>query len=398
MSLNTPFRPDHLDKANALVEETQANNGLAPIDLELFWSDQVAAQEDPFADNIPQVPFGATLTGECVYDELGIPVDFWRYQHDEAWRIAINKQYNDKAQKIVGRRILSEQPQDPSLQYPPVKGLNDVFEAENVWSDQSWWLLQSAHDETELEALLDRVEACDVRACILPDNWQHEKKRLMKLGVKPPLYRGQRGPVTFAASIYGPEPLILLILDNPDLADRFRDAILDTMLEIARILDEEAGYTPENAPRGFGFADDNCCLLTPAMYERFGYPILKGMFDRYAPDPQNRRGQHSDSPMAHLLPILGRLDMTRLNLGPTVRADDIRTHNPNAVIDGQLAPFTYSRNEGLDVVLEFLRDFEMTRDKRGLNFTTAGSVNNGTRLTTMRLAMAAIQKFGRYNS
>jgi len=42
------------------------------------------------------------------------------------------------------------------------------------------------------------------------------------------------------------------------------------------------------------------------------------------------------------------------------------------------------------------RDFGQAREKRGLNFTTAGSINNGSRLSGMRLLMAAIQRYGRY--
>lgn len=100
--------------------------------------------------------------------------------------------------------------------------------------------------------------------------------------------------------------------------------------------------------------------------------------------------------MGHLLPLLGELDMTGTNFGPTVSVSDIRRNCPNAVIDGQLAPFTYSRNDTVNIVSEFLRDFDLTRETRGLNFATAGSINNGTRLTSMRLAMAAIQRYGRF--
>jgi uroporphyrinogen decarboxylase len=282
-----------------------------------------------------------------------------------------------------------------------VKTLADIFEAENVWvpGTWSWWLKESAHNEAELLALLDRVDArlCDLRAFLLPENWDEEKSRLQALGIPAPLYRGQRGPVTFATSIYGVENLIYLIMDHPDLAARFRDTILRAMLEIARTLDAEAGYTPDTAPHGFGFADDNCYLLTPEMYEFFGYPILKGIFDRYSPHPEERRFQHSDSAMGHLLPILGRLHMTEVNFGPTVMAKDIRAYLPHAVIYGQLAPFTFSRNEEEKMVAEFLRDFEMTREHRGLVFATAGSINNGSRLTGMRLIMSAIQHFGRYD-
>jgi uroporphyrinogen decarboxylase len=231
---------------------------------------------------------------------------------------------------------------------------------------------------------------------MLPAHWAEEKARLNKLGVKPPLYRGQRGPVTFATSIFGAEEFIFLVLDNPDLAGRLRDLVLRSMLGIAQVLDEEAGYTPETAPRGFGFCDDNCCLMTPDMYEFYGYPILKGIFERYAPAPGDWRYQHSDSAMGHLLPIFNRLDMQGVNFGPTLTVGEIRQHCPNAVIQGQLAPFTFSRNEEEKIVAEFLRDLEQAREKRGLLFATAGSINNGSRLTGMRLIMAAIQRYGRY--
>lgn len=396
MSLNVPYRPEHAAMADKLVQEMHSNNGLAPLDLDQFWRDQDIAEQQPFGDNIPQVAFGGTLNHECVFDELGIDIDVWRYDHDPDWRLEINKRYNDLAEQIVGRRILSEERQDPTLKYPQIKGLHDVFESERVWREDSWWLMPSAETPRELEALLDRVEACDIRSFILPDNWEEEKARLTALGVKPGLYRGQRGPVTFATSVYGTENLIFLIIENPELAARFSHVILNTMLEIGRVLDEEAGYTPETAPHGFAFFDDNCTLMTPDTYQLFGYPVLKGIFERYCPDPHDRRYQHSDSAMGHLLPQLGELGVNVTNFGPTVMVDEIRQHLPNAVIHGELAPFTYSRNEHENIVLEFLRDFEMAREKRGLQFGTAGSINNGTRLTSMRLAMAAIQRYGRY--
>ena len=86
-----------------------------------------------------------------------------------------------------------------------------------------------------------------------------------------------------------------------------------------------------------------------------------------------------------------------VNFGPNVMVDEIRAYMPNAVIYGALAPFTYSRNEEVNIVAEFLRDHEMAFEKRGLVFSTAGSINNGSRLTGMRLIMAAIQEYGRFD-
>ncbi len=391
------FPKDHVAKAEWLVGEAHKNGGLAPVDVERFWKDQDEAAKDPFSKSIKQVPLGIFHSNETVFDELGIPEDMWKLNNDEAWRLSIHKQYNDKAEKIIGRRTLSEKPSaPPEDRYPGVKGLHDVFEAKNIWHEGSWWLQQSANTEDELKALLDRVESRDIRKFILPEGWDESKARLMPRGIKPGLYRWQRGPCTFATSVYGSENMIFLTLDNPDLAVRFRNAILRTMLEIAKVMDEEAGYTVETAPHGFGFADDNCCLFNPEMYELFGYPILKGVFDRYSPNPGDSRYQHSDSSMAHLLPFFSKLEMTGVNFGPTLTVGEIREHCPKAVIHGQLAPFTFSRNEEVRMVCELLRDFEQAKEKRGLLFATAGSINNGSRLTGMRLLMAAAQLWARY--
>ncbi|MHB0938222.1 MAG: uroporphyrinogen decarboxylase family protein [Armatimonadota bacterium] len=391
---------EHERMIEELLAETRAHGGLAPLDLERFWADQEIARTEPFGE-IPQLPLGIMMSGECVYDELGIPEDYWRYGHDEAWALELNRAYNDKAEQIVGRRLLNETPSDPAMKWPAVKTLADLFEGEQVWfpGTWGWWLQESAHNEEELAALLDRVDARleHLRAFLLPEGWEEEKARLTALGVKPPRYRGQRGPVTFAASIYGVENLLYLIMDNEALAGRFRDTILRAMLGIARVLDEEAGDTPETAPHGFSFADDNCYLLSPEMYEFFGYPILKAIFDVYSPNPGDSRYQHSDSAMGHLLPLLGRLNMTGVNFGPTVMPDEIRTYLPNAVIHGQLAPFTFSRNDEAGIVAELLRDFTLTRETKGLVFCTAGSINNGSRLTGMRLIMAGIQRYCRYD-
>jgi uroporphyrinogen decarboxylase len=379
----------------SLLRETRSNDGLAPIDLEKFWNDQELSIRDPFNPMIPQLPLGIRMNPECIFDELGIEEDFWRLENDLTWAAEVKKAYNDKAERIVGKRLLDECIVEPSMRFPKTKGLHDVFEARNTWHSGSWWLEQSAHDEDELKALLDRVEQRNIRAFILPDNWNQEKTRLMALGCKLKPYRWQRGPVTFATSIYGIENLIFLLLDNPDLGIRFRDLICRTMLEIARVIDAECGYTPETAPRGFGFADDNCCMLNPEMYELFGFPVLKAVFDRYSPNPADMRFQHSDSAMAQHLPALSDLNMTGVNFGPKLTVREIREFCPRAIIYGQLAPFTFSRNEEEKMLLELVRDFEQSRPMRGVVFDTAGSINNGSRLTGMRLIMAGIQRICR---
>jgi uroporphyrinogen decarboxylase len=133
---------------DALLAETAANQGLAPVDLERFWADQDVANRNPFGSDIPQVPLGAICTWECVFEELGEPVDWWRFLYeDEAGALVLKRRYNDLAEKIVGRRLLDETPADPQRKWPGVKELHDIFEARNVWEGGaagSWWLHQSA--------------------------------------------------------------------------------------------------------------------------------------------------------------------------------------------------------------------------------------------------------------
>jgi len=395
---------DNRRKVDQLLTDIQRNNGLAPLDIERFWADQQLARKNPFGLDIPQICFGAICGWECIFDELGVDHDCDRFLNkDPAWAYEVSRLYNDKAEQIVGRRLVAETKPDPDApRWPSVKTLHDVFEAKYVWEggmSGSWWLMQAANDPKELAALLDRVEKRleNLRQFMLPDNWDTEKARLTALGVKPPTYRGQRGPCTFATSVYGAENMLLLSYDDPGLFARFSDLVGRSILGIARVLDEEAGYTPQTAPRGWGWADDNSCLFNPDSFERYAMPIHRAVFATYAPKPEDARYQHSDSNMAHLLPQLGSLNLTGTNFGPTLTVKQIREHLPGAVIDGQLAPYTFCRNEEANMVAEFLRDFDQAQEKRGLNFTCAGGINNGSLLSGMRLLMTAVQRYGRYD-
>jgi len=380
----------HLKEAEKIVARINTADGLAPVDIKKFWEDNRIAKEKIWDADCPQMPLGIGYGGEVFFDELGIEPDWFKYYNDPEWCQPHKVAYNNKAEKIIGQRPQNEDLPDYERHWPEVKYLYDIFEGKNIWHNESYWLQQSADNPDELAALLDRVEERleDLRSFMLPENWEEKKEFLLGLGRKVPGYRGQRGPVTFAMSIYGVENLIFLCYDNPDLAARFSDVICRAILERARILDVEGGFTPETAPHGWGWCDDNCCMLNAEMYELFGYPILKKVFERYSPNPEDSRYQHSDSDMAHLLPLLGTLNMKGVNLGPTLSYTEIREHLPNARIDGQLAPYTE-----VNIVAETLRDMELARDKKGINFTTAGSINNGSTLSGLRLIMHTIQEY-----
>ena len=376
---------------------TATSPTMTELDVERFWRDDELAHRDPSGADSPQVPLGIRMSYECVFSELGLPFQIGRLERDDAFAADLARRYNDKAQRIVGRRLLNERQYDTRKRFPHVRSVGELFGCRRVWQSESWWLLEAAETPRELEALLDRVDRLDLRAEMFPDNWDAECRRLYEqFGVRPVIGRHLRGPVTLATSIYGCENLIFLILDAPDLAARFRDTILRVLLEYHRIGDEVSD--PQRVRPGFSFADDNCALLTPEMYAFFAQPILMKVFPTAAPAPADRRHQHSDSAMGHLLPLLAETGLNGVNFGPTLTVRQIRQAMPRAIIEGQLAPFTFMRNDEQAIVEEVMRDCAQARPQRGLVLATAASINDGSSLKSMRLIMQTIQNFGRYDT
>ncbi|HBQ64204.1 MAG TPA: hypothetical protein DD727_04630 [Clostridiales bacterium] len=371
------------------------------LDLKDFWrKDARAHQENCFDPQAEQVAFGISMGRDCIFAELGEEGDPWGYTPSERMMELI-KRYNEKAEIVIGKRALSEKPPLPEdARFPGIRQAGEIFKGKYTQYNGTLWLSSEMQTPRDLERTLDEADRINTREFILPRNWESEKKRIFeKYGIRPGGFFGFRGPVTFAMSLYGVENLIYLILDEPDLAIRFRDAILRVILEIWRIMAEESGYDPDTMQKGFRFNDDNCAMLTAPMYELFGYPVLKKVFEVCAPIPFRNRYQHSDSDMGHLLPILGTLDFTGVNFGPSVMVREIRKSMPRTRIDGQLAPFTLMRNDEDRIIAEVRRDCEAAKAcGRGLNLTTAGSLNPGTLLSSVRAAMYAVQEYGQYDS
>ena len=364
------------------------------LNVDQFWADDLLAHQNNCFNQSPQIPLGIRMSDECVFDELGEEGTPWM-PIPRQQRIDLNKRYNDKAERLVGKRLLQENfpPQDANL--PAVKRIGEVFGGQYIYHNETEWLTRSVHSYNELETLLDQVERMDLRAFMLPENWEKEKRRVHECyGIRPALMRHIRGPVTLACSIMGTEQFLFFIIDEPDLARRFSHVITKVTLEMAAIMDEEAGTDAVQQP-GFSFADDNCCLLSPPMYELFGYPVLKEVFARYSPGPEDKRYQHSDSAMGHLLPLLGSLQLNGVNFGPTVLIPEIRKHLPRARIDGCLSPMTFMRNDREGILREVQRDLKDALVHNGVNISTAGSINNGSSLESMRLVMQIIQNYGR---
>jgi uroporphyrinogen decarboxylase len=383
--ISTPHRISTIDR-------------MSSINFERFWSDNAIGLADPFGKDIPQVPMGVVIGQHCMFAEIGLKEDMRRLEEDYEWSVACSKAFNDRAEQIVGKRFLDETLYDPSKRFPHVKELGELFGCERIWESESWWLLEAAHDRDELKRLLDRVEKLDFEAEMFPDNWHEECRCIFEQhGIKPVIGHGLRGPVTLATSIFGAENLIYLIHDDPPLAERFRDVLCDAIIRYHTIADRYSD--PKLVKGGFSFRDDNCALLTPDMYALFGQPILQRVFDTFAPGPapDDQRYQHSDSDMGHLMPLLNETGMWRVNFGPTVRFADIHAAMPRAIVHGTFSPMTMMRNETEQLAFEVKRDLDEARETRGLIVDSAGSVNDGSLLTSLRVIMETIVEHGRYN-
>ncbi|MGN1409845.1 MAG: uroporphyrinogen decarboxylase family protein [Eubacteriales bacterium] len=379
------------------------------LDIEQFWKDEAAAHEENcFSKAAPQVALGIRMSDECVFAELGEEGQPWGYTPPER-RYELNCRYNEKARKIVGRALLAENKpvppeQRPKVTIPGYKQIGEVFGGQYVFDGNTTWLKGSISDNEGLEKKLDEIDVLTgdpekFRAFVLPPDWDERCRAVYELyGRRPGQFTGIRGPVTLATSVFGIENLLFLYYDDPELFTRFADTIGDVVLAYVDLFIRESGNDESNFRHGFSFADDDSNLMTPEMYKSFGYRVLKRVFDKTAPLPEDSRYQHSDSAMGHLIPLLADFNLTGCNFGPTVTVQEIRKYMPKTRIDGQLAPFTFMRNNEDDIIAEVKRDCEAARenDARGLNLTTAGSINNGSLLTSMRTVMAAIQNFGRY--
>lgn len=378
-------------------------------DKDRFWAaNAVAEQDNCFNPEAVQVALGIRMNEECVYAELEEDGDPWNFLAQPIeHRRELNKRYNEKAVKIVGIPLLPEDFDPPESVFPYVKRIGEVFGGvyQIGYMTGEWLSHQCLRTEDDLMHQLNEVETLladnyrSLRQFLYPAGWKAEKKRIYEtFGKRPPVLRHIRGPVTLASSLYRVENLAFLAVDNPDLFVRFGDTIRAVILAMAAISDEDAGYTVDTRPPGFSFADDDCAFFTPDMYRSFGYPVLEQVFARYAPEEQDQRYQHSDSPMGHLLPQLGSLRLNGCNFGPTVLVPEIRSWLPQTRIDGCLAPFVFMENDMQKISDEVRRDCLDIKNTgtRGLNIYTAGSINNGSSLKSMLAVMEAVAEFGQY--
>lgn len=374
------------------------------LDIDQFWKDEEIAHKDNcFSKEAPQVALGIRMSEECVFAELGEEGQPWGYTSPER-RYELNCRYNEKACKIVGRALLPEikPKKEPEIAIPAYRPVAELFGGYFFFDGNTTWLKGTMDGPEDLKKKLDAISALladpdAFRGWVLPKDWDAQCKAVYELtGQRPAPFGGIRGPVTMGTSVYGVEDLLYLYYDDEGLFTHFADVMGDVLIAYIDLFLRES--QTDDPYHGFCFCDDDSNLMSPDMYKAFGYRVLKRVFEKTAPLPHHYRYQHSDSAMGHLLPLLADFNLTGCNFGPTLTVQQIRRYMPNTCIDGQLAPFTFMRNDEDAIIAEVKRDCLAAKenDLRGLNLTTAGSINNGSLLTSMRTVMAAIQNYGRY--
>ena len=179
------------------------------VDLEQFWKDdQLAHEENCFSKRAPQVALGIRMSDECVFAELGEEGEPWGYTPRER-RIELNKRYNDKAEKIVGKRLLRENFPLPEEVHPPIRDITEVFGCKREYRGGTTWVHSSCSTPEELKA---RTVWKGWISAVSSRRKTGRKKsgastRCMEETV---FVEDVRGPVTLATSIYGTE--------NPDFS------------------------------------------------------------------------------------------------------------------------------------------------------------------------------------
>ena len=110
------------------------------LDIEQFWKDDELAHKDNcFSPDAPQVALGIRMSHECVFSELGVEGHPWD-PIDPIRQAELNKRYNDKAEKIVGRRLLPEKYTLPAERFPEVKRIGEGFGSRYEYINHSEWL------------------------------------------------------------------------------------------------------------------------------------------------------------------------------------------------------------------------------------------------------------------
>lgn len=362
------------------------------LDCREFWKENEKCME-PFTTNKPRVPIGFWLDDHYLIEEMAIPSTV-RYYNDTDYRLEVNRQCNQRIEKVIGRKFYNE---DAIEELKPAPNRFEVLMGAHweLTEGGTPWLESNVNDIEDVKKLIHKAEKLDMKAVVLPEDWQEKREAYEKAsGKKLKLGGGgSRGPATMATSILGTTNTCIFMMDEPEVIKEFFEILAVKLVEYHNALMLLTGHDNR---KGYALTDDNCYLFPPALYEKLCAPVLERLFKEFAPDIKHSRYQHSDSSMGHLMGILNDLGVNGVNFGPDIHPLEIRKAMPKACIHGQIPPFVLRNGTPEDIIDCVRRDIEAVGQDGGLVECPAGSVAAGTSLENLKIYMWAVDKYGRY--
>jgi uroporphyrinogen decarboxylase len=362
------------------------------LDVKQFWKENAVCL-DRFDTNKPRIALDFWLDDHFLIESMNPPSTI-RYYEDFRYRMGLHRELNDAVERVIGRRFYEEEEFEQ-----PVPNRFEVIMG-SYWKMTEGgtpWLESTVESIDDVKALIRKAQKLDMKKAAFPEGWTEKKiawenatGRKIKLGGT-----FSRGPATMATSILGTTNTCLFIMIEPEVMDEFFALLGEKLVEYHLALMEDTG---NDVRAGYQFNDDNCYLFPPAQYERFCAPVLERVFAEFAPLPEHKRYQHSDSAMGHLMGILNGLGVNRVNFGPTLHPAEIRKAMPDAVIYGQIPPFTLRNGTPEEIIETVRRDIAAVGGDGKLVECPAGSVAGGTPLENLKIYMWAVYTYGRFSA
>lgn len=359
------------------------------LDARSFWQENEQCLA-PFSMAKPRVPLTFWLDDHFMQGIVALPSTA-RYYTDFEYRRVVHRACNRLLAPVLGKQFY---PEDEILYH---KGEFEVLCGARrvIKQGMTPWLETTVSSIADAKALTARLARLDVGKAAITDEMRQIKQQFHeRTGARLRFEHSWTGPATLACNVLGTTNVCYWMMDETDALADFMTVLCHRYIEYREAVVTEDRGAVDRA--GIGVNDDCCYLFPPRHYERLCAPFLARFFAAFAPAPQHRRRQHSDSDMAHLMTILNDLGVNEVNVGPTIQPLAIRRAMPRAVIHGQIPPFVLRDGTAADIIAAVQRDIESVGGDGGLVECPAGAVPVGTPLENLRQYVWAVQTYGRY--
>lgn len=356
------------------------------FDFERFWQQNDWNLQN--FDNKNMIPVTLSFDDHYLQELVG-PFSTLEYYNNHEYRVNIHKKANEILYNALGRKFYPEDiyPEPNPIRFEIIMGANY-----KITEGSTPWFESSVEEISDVKRLIERYQKIDIKEEILKDNLLERKEEYEKKTNKK-IKWGQytRGPATIATSVIGTTNLCIFMIEEDDVIEEFYDILGVKLTEYLKTIRELS----DNNSNSIALLDDDCFLFSPKLYEKFCAPVLERLFNTFAPNPNDRRFQHSDSDMGHLMVILYQLGVNAVNFGPKIHPLDIRKAMPNARIHGQIPPFTLRNGTQQEIIDTIKRDMEVALIDGNFIATTAGSIAAGTPIENITTFIKAVCEFGK---